>query len=107
MKRSIRPALAALFCGVFSAATPPAAQAEFKCDGRPLIGVDARACAQAAQGAESLRRFVTRTEKIYGLQMKDYVRFVGDEPLPPQVRVAPAALATKPASVAGVAPPSR
>jgi len=82
------------------------AHAEFKCDGRQLSRVDAVACAHAAQGPDSLRRFITRTESIYGLQMRDYARFVGDEPLPSQVR-APAAQVTKPASVAGVVPPSR
>ncbi len=70
----------ALFSGaILSAAIAPAAQAEFKCDGRPLARVDATACAHAAQAADSLRRFVTRTQAIYGLQMKDYARFVGDE----------------------------
>ena len=83
------------------------ARAEFKCDGRQLSRVDAVACAHAAQGPDSLRRFITRTESIYGLQMRDYARFVGDEPSPPQSRVAPAAQVSKPASVAGVAPPSR
>ena len=83
------------------------ARAEFKCDGRQLSRVDARACAHAAQGPDSLRRFITRTENIYGLQMRDYVRFVGDEPFPPRARVAPASQVSKPASVAGVAPASR
>lgn len=80
------------------------AHAEFKCDGRPLSRVDATACAQAAQGPDALRRFVTRTQKIYGLQMRDYARFVGDEP------VAPRAQATQVPtrdSVARVARPSR
>lgn len=81
MKTSSRSSRLAVFCfGVFSAAISPTAHAEFKCDGRPLRGVDAKGCAHAAQGPDSLRRFVTRTQAIYGVQMKDYVRFVGDEP---------------------------
>jgi hypothetical protein len=96
------------FCGaVLLTLLALPARAEFKCDGRQLSRVDATACARAAQGPDSLRRFITRTEIIYGLQMRDYVRFVGDEPFPPQARVAPASQVSKPASVAGVAPPSR
>ena len=80
------------------------AHAEFKCDGRQLSRVDAVACAHAAQGPDSLRRFITRTESIYGLQMRDYARFVGDEP--PALRVR-AAQATPRDSAAGVARLSR
>lgn len=79
MKTLPRSYLAIFSCAIFSAAMAPAAQAEFKCDGRPLARVDATACAHAAQGADSLRRFVTRTQSIYGLQMKDYARIVGDD----------------------------
>lgn len=76
-------------CGaVLLAALALPAHAEFKCDGRQLSRVDAVACAHAAQGPDSLRRFIVRTERIYGLQMRDYVRFVGDEP--PALRVRPA-----------------
>ena len=100
--------LSIAFCGaVLLAVIALPARAEFKCDGRQLSRVDATACAHAAQGPHSLRRFITRTEGIYGLQMRDYARFVGDEPFPPQARVAPAFQVSKPASVAGVAPPSR
>lgn len=80
------------------------ASAEFKCDGRQLSRVDSTGCAHAAQGPDSLRRFVTRTQKIYGLQMRDYVRFVGDEPKAPPARVVQE---TSRDSVASVAPPSR
>ena len=92
-------------CGAFLLATAALpARADIKCDGRQLSRVDATACAHAAQGPDSLRRFVTRTQKIYGLQMRDYVRFVGDEPqLPP----AQAARATARDSVAGVAGQAR
>ena len=77
------------FCGaVLLTLLALPARAEFKCDGRHLSRVDAAGCAHAAKGADSLRRFITRTEKIYGLQMRDYVRFVGDEPqvLPARAR---------------------
>ena len=77
MKRFALPTIVVLSC---LSVTAPAAQAEFKCDGRPLTSVDAKACAHAAQGADSLRRFVTRTRAIYGLQLWDYVRVVDDEP---------------------------
>jgi len=93
------------FCGVVLSATVASpARAEFKCDGRQLTRVDATACAHATKGPDSLRRFVTRTQKIYELQMRDYVRFVGDEP---KVSPAQAAQATTRDSVAGVERPSR
>lgn len=79
MKTSPRLHLKILSCAVVAAGIAPAAHAEFKCDGRPLARADAIACAHAAQGADSLRRFVARTQKIYGWHMNDYVRFVGDE----------------------------
>lgn len=79
MKTLFRSHLAIVSCALWSATVAPAAHAEFKCDGRPLARVDATACAHAAQSTDSLRRFVTRTQSIYGLEMKDYVRFVGDE----------------------------
>ena len=80
MKTSSR-SYAAVFCfGVFSAVISPAVHAEFKCDGRLLVAADAKACAHAAQGPDSLRRFVTRTQAIYCLQMSDYARFEGDAP---------------------------
>ena len=94
-------------CGVVLLATLALpAHAEFKCDGRQLSRVDAVACAHAAQGPDSLRRFITRTESIYGLQMRDYVRFVGDEPLPTQCACA-AAQATKRAQSPASYAPSR
>lgn len=74
------------YAAVVSATVTSPARAEFKCDGRQLSRADATACAHAAQGPDSLRRFVTRTEKIYGLQMRDYVRFVGDERKTPSAR---------------------
>lgn len=92
-------------CGaVLWATVAMPAHAEFRCDGRQLSRVDAIACAHATQGPDSLRRFVTGTQKIYGLQMRDYVRFVGDEPKVPPVQ---AAQATTRDSVAGVERPSR
>lgn len=49
-----------------------AAQAEFKCDGRPLTRVDATACAKAAQSIAELRRYIERTKLIHGLYIMDY-----------------------------------
>ncbi len=98
MKTFRRSHLAILACATLSAGIAAAAQAEFKCDGRPLTRVDATACAHAAQGADSLRRFVTRTQAIYGLQMKDYARFVDEKEPKPQPAPSTAAIArNKPA----------
>lgn len=107
MKQSSRSHLVLGCFGLLSIAFAPTAHAQYKCDQRQLTRVDAHACALGAKDAAALRRYVTRTQAIYGLQMKDYARFVGDEPLPQQVRVVPAVQVTKPASVAGVAPSSR
>lgn len=86
------------------ATVPSPALAEFKCDGRQLSRVDATACAHAKQGPDSLRRFVTRTQRIYGLQMREYARFVGEEP---KVAREQAAQEMTRAPVAGIARPSR
>ncbi len=90
--------------GLLSVAVSTAAQAQFKCDQLQLTRVDATACALGAKDVASLRRFVTRTQAIYSLQMKDYVRFEGDEPKAPPARPVQV---TPHNSVAGVAPPSR
>lgn len=102
MKNLLRISHIAVSGAVLSATVALPARAEFKCDGRQLSRVDATACAHAKQGPDSLRRFVTRTQKIYGLQMRDYARFVGDEP---KAAPAPAAQATTRDSIAGVARP--
>jgi hypothetical protein len=104
MKHASRSRLVLACFGLLSVAVAPAAQAEFKCDQRKLTRVDATACALGAKDVASLRRYVTRTQAIYSLEMKDYVRFEGDEPKAPP---APAAQVTKRDSVADVAPPSR
>ena len=104
MKNLLRLSPIAVCGAVLWAAVALPARAEFKCDGRQLSRVDASACARAEQGPDSLRRFVTGTQKIYGLQMRDYVRFVGDEP---KAAPAQASQATPRDSVAGVARPSR
>jgi hypothetical protein len=79
----------ALACfGLLLVAVSPAAQAQFKCDQPQLTRVDATACTLGAKDVASLRRYVTRTQAIYGLQMKDYVRFEGDEPTAPPARPA-------------------
>ena len=104
MKNLLRLSPIAVYSAVLLATFAFPAHAEYKCDGPQLSRVDAIACAHATQSPGSLRRFVTRTQKIYGLQMRDYVRFVGDEP---KVAAAPTAQATTRDSVAGVARPSR
>ena len=104
MKHSSSSRLALACVGLLSVAVSPAAQAQFKCDQPQLTRVDATACALGAKDVASLRRYVTRTRAIYGLQMKDYVRFEGDEPTAPPARPAQV---TPRNSVAGVAPFSR
>jgi hypothetical protein len=50
------------------------AYAEYKCDRQSLTRVDAIACAKAAEGIESLQRYVWRTRHIYNLWIADYIR---------------------------------
>jgi len=56
---------------VLAAAQPLSAHAEYRCEA-PQAGIDARACAIAAQGPTELRRFVLRTRMIYGLHYWDF-----------------------------------
>jgi hypothetical protein len=49
------------------------ATAASRCDA-PTAPFDQRACAQAAQGPEALRRYVERTRNIYALYYFDYAR---------------------------------
>ncbi|MGH8852426.1 MAG: hypothetical protein ACREYD_15660 [Casimicrobiaceae bacterium] len=58
---------------VLAGAPLTSARAEYRCDVE-RVGVDARACAIAAQGPYELRRFIERTRTIYGLYYWDYVR---------------------------------
>ncbi len=104
MKHSSSSRVVLACFGVLSVAVSPAAHAQLKCDQPPLTRVDATACALGAKDVASLRRYVTRTQAIYGLQMKDYVRFEGDEP---QAAPARAAQASPLKSLAGVAPAPR
>jgi len=102
MKHSSFSRLALAGFGLLSVVASPAAQAQYKCDQPRLMRVDATACALGAKDVASLRRYVTRTQSIYALQMKDYVRFEGDELKAP----APTAQVTR-ESVAAVAPATR
>jgi hypothetical protein len=52
---------------------PTAANADYKC-ARPNGSIEQRACAMAAAGPDSLRRFVERTRGIYGLYYWDFVQ---------------------------------
>lgn len=54
---------------LFSAA--PSVLAAGRCD-RPTVGGEARACAARQAGPEALRRFILRTETIYGLSYWDF-----------------------------------
>ena len=58
---------------VVAVSAPGTTQAQHKCD-RPVSAIDRRACDQAADGADALRRFVTRTRMIYALDIYDYLR---------------------------------
>lgn len=81
MKHSLRSRLVLACFGLLSAASSTA-YAEFKCDQPHLARVDATACTKAAEGTTELRQYIWRTQKIYGLQFSDYVRFEGEEPKP-------------------------
>ena len=76
MKNVFRSALA-LTC-LASVAWMPAANAEYKCNQPHLNRVDKMACAKGAQDVETLRRFVAITQRIYGLQVSDYILFEDD-----------------------------
>ena len=91
-----------VFSGLSLLSITQPAHAEYKCDQKFLTQVDAKACAAAAEGADSLRRFVSRTKAIYGLQMADYVRFEDEATTPSAARPAEAK-APKPA-VSAAAP---
>jgi len=49
----------------------PSVLAAGRCD-RPTVGGEARACAARQAGPEALRRFILRTETIYGLSYWDF-----------------------------------
>ena len=73
MKHAIRYVMVLSGLSLLSITQP--AYAEYKCDQKFLSQVDAKACAAAAEGADSLRRFLSRTRGVYGLQIADYARF--------------------------------
>jgi hypothetical protein len=61
----------ALLAGSFSIP----AHAEVDCN-KPGNWVDAKACAKAAEGIGSLRRYVQRTRMIHQLDINDYAKYV-------------------------------
>src|SRR5215467_10787261 len=67
----------ALFPAVISAAlgivAPGTVLAAYRCD-HPQRFDDRRACEYAQQGLAALRRFIERTQSIYGLDFYDYIR---------------------------------
>ena len=71
MKRIDAVAAAATVVIAGIACAPGAAHAEYKC-ARPNGSIEQRACAMAAAGPDSLRRFVERTRGIYELYYWDY-----------------------------------
>jgi len=104
MKRSPNSRLALACFGLLSFAVSSTAYAEFKCDQAQLTRVDATACAKAAESPSALRQYISRTQRIYALQMSDYARFEGEEPKPKPTRAAQ----PKPQeSVAAIAQPAR
>jgi hypothetical protein len=64
------PVIAASFALVFCSAAQSAVAAG-PCD-RPTVGGEARACAARQEGPTALRRFILRTEMIYGLSYQDF-----------------------------------
>lgn len=61
----------ALVLGLTLALSSSSAQAENRCD-KPTVGGEARACAASREGTVALRRFVERTQAIYGLSYWDF-----------------------------------
>jgi hypothetical protein len=53
-------------------AATPAASAAPRCE-NPGLMADRKACEKAREGADALRRFVSRTQSIYGLYFWDYI----------------------------------
>jgi hypothetical protein len=57
--------------GLILSSTPQSTLAAGPCD-RPVVGGEARACAARQEGPTALRRFILRTEMIYGLSYRDF-----------------------------------
>jgi len=70
--RTHRLAISAPLLAVAAVAAAPAFAA-YKCDG-PTGLVDSKGCAAAAQGPDALRRFIQRTQAMWGTTFYDYVR---------------------------------
>jgi hypothetical protein len=73
MKRFHVPTGAATVLLAAIAFAPAAANADYKC-ANPSGSVEQRACAMAAAGPDTLRRFVERTRGIYSLYYWDYAQ---------------------------------
>jgi hypothetical protein len=75
-----RHAKSTLATGLFTFAlivAAPHTEAANRCDG-PTVGGEARACAAEREGPDALRRFVARTQAIYGLYFWDLRRVTPD-----------------------------
>ena len=64
-------AAVAVVLGLGLALSSSSAQAENRC-AKPTVGGEARACAASREGTVALRRFVERTQAIYGLSYWDF-----------------------------------
>jgi hypothetical protein len=63
----------ATISAAFGIMAPRSVLADYRCD-HPQGLDDRRACEYAQQGPAALRRFIERTQSIYGLYFYDYVR---------------------------------
>jgi len=70
--RTHRLVLSSSLIAVVALAAAPSFAA-YKCDG-PTGLVDSKGCAAAAQGPDALRRFIQRTQPMWGTTWFDYVR---------------------------------
>lgn len=75
--RHAKSMLATSLCTFALLVAAPHTEAANRCDG-PTVGGEARACAAEREGADALRRFVARTQAIYGLYFWDLRRAAPD-----------------------------
>jgi hypothetical protein len=71
MNPSAKASLSTILLALALMVAAPHTEAASRCDG-PTVGGEARACAAERQGPDALRRFVTRTQNIYGLYFGDF-----------------------------------
>jgi hypothetical protein len=71
--RLFQPAFALVMISAFGISAPGSVLADYRCD-HPQRFDDRRACEYAQQGPAALRRFIERTQSIFGLYFHDYIR---------------------------------